>query len=200
MSCECSAPTATTDKQRQILRVALFLNAAMFIIGMTAGWWAQSTALMADALDMLADASAYGLGLMAITRGDVFRRNSARWSGALLLILGIGILAEVGHRTIAGSEPQPAIMMAFSLLSLVVNVTVLRMLAPFRTGEVHLRATWIFTRTDVIANVGVLVAGVVIFFTGWTVFDLVAGFLIGSYVIKEAAEILKESSAAPASA
>ena len=109
----------------------------MFVIGTTAGWWAQSTALMADALDMLADASAYGLGLMAVTRGVNFRRTSTRWSGSLLLILGVGILAEVGHRALAGSQPQPTVMMAFSLLSLAVNVTVLRLLAPFRTGEVH---------------------------------------------------------------
>ena len=87
-------------------------------------------------------------------------------------------------------------MMAFALLSLVVNVAVLRMLAPFRSGEIHLRATWIFTRVDVIANVGVFVAGVVIWRTGLGWIDLVAGCLIGAYVVKEAVEILKESSEA----
>ena len=193
MACDCTPPPVTTDRQRRILKIALFLNAAMFVIGMTAGVLAQSTGLMADALDMLADASAYGLGLMAVTRGLAFRKNSARLSGTLLLVLGLGILAEVAHRAVVGSEPQAATMMAFSLLSLAVNVTVLRLLAPFRTGEVHLRATWIFTRADVIANVGVLVTGLMIVLTGWTALDLVAGFLIGCYVMKEAAEILKES-------
>ncbi len=196
MACECSSPSAATEKERKILRIALALNAAMFVIGMTAGLWAQSTGLMADALDMLADASAYGLGLLAVTRGAAFKRNSARWSGALLLILGLGIITEVVRRAYAGSEPQATIMMAFALLSFVVNVAVLRMLAPFRSGEVHLRATWIFTRVDVIANVGVFVAGVVILLTGLRWIDLVAGCLIGAYVVKEAVEILKESSEA----
>ena len=196
MACECSSHSAATEKERKILRIALSLNAAMFVIGMTAGLWAQSTGLMADALDMLADASTYGLGLLAVTRGAAFKRNSARWSGALLLILGLGIMAEVVRRAYAGSEPQPTVMMAFALLSLVVNVAVLRMLAPFRRGEVHLRATWIFTRVDVIANVGVFVAGVVILLTGQGWIDLVAGCLIGAYVVKEAVEILKESSEA----
>ena len=172
----------------------------MFVIGIAAGVLAQSSGLMADALDMLADASAYGLGLMAVTRGLAIRRNSARLSGAVLLILGLGILAEVADRALVGSEPQGAVMMGFSLLSLAVNVTVLRLLAPFRKGEVHLRATWIFTRADVIANIGVLVAGLLILLTGLTMMDLVAGFLIGGYVIKEAAEILKESGEEPAAA
>ena len=84
MACECSSHSAATEKERKILRIALALNAAMFVIGMTADLWAQSTGLMADALDMLADASAYGLGLLAVTRGAAFKRNSPRWSGALL--------------------------------------------------------------------------------------------------------------------
>lgn len=198
MARDCTPPPVTTGQQRQILKIALLLNLAMFVIGMIAGVLAQSIGLMADALDMLADASAYGLGLMAVTRDFSFRKNSARLSGTLLLILGLGILAEVTHRAFVGSEPQAAIMMGFSLLSLAVNVTVLRMLAPFRMGEVHLRATWIFTRADVIANVGVLAAGLLILLTGWTALDLVAGFLIGCYVMKEAIEILKDSAEAPA--
>lgn len=197
MACDCTPPPVTADQQRQILKIALFLNAAMFGIGMTAGVLAQSTGLMADAIDMLADASAYALGLMAVNRGLAFRKNSARLSGMLLLALGLAVLAEVVHRAVVGSEPQAAIMMGFSLLSLAVNVTVLRLLAPFRSGEVHLRATWIFTRADVVANVGVLGAGLLILLTGWTALDLIAGFLIGCYVMKEAAEILKESGEAP---
>jgi Co/Zn/Cd efflux system component len=69
MTCECSHHTATGEQERKTLRIALFLNGAMFIVGMSAGWWAQSTGLMADALDMLADASAYAIALLAVTRG-----------------------------------------------------------------------------------------------------------------------------------
>ncbi len=200
MTCDCQAPSITTERQRRLLKIALILNGSMFVIGMAAGLLAQSTGLMADALDMLADATAYGLALMAVTRDAVFRQRSARWSGAILALLGLGILAEIGYRAFVGTEPQAVIMIVFSLLSLAVNVTVLLLLAPFRSAEVHLRATWIFTRADVIANVGVLLAGSVIVLTGWTSLDLIAGFLIGLYVIKEALEILKESGATPLTA
>lgn len=84
-------------------------------------------------------------------------------------------------------------MMAFSVVSLAVNVTVLRILARFRHGEVHLRATWIFTRVDVLANLGVFASGLTVWLTGLRMIDLLAGLAIGLYVVKEAIEILREA-------
>ncbi|QCX48248.1 cation diffusion facilitator family transporter [Ralstonia pseudosolanacearum] len=193
MACECSQASAQTEAERATLRIALALNATMFVVGMAAGLWAQSSGLMADALDMLADASAYALALLAVRRGTAFKRNAARWSGSLLLVLGGGIVLDVVRRGLLGSEPLGLAMMAFSAISLVVNVTVLRMLDPFRHGEVHLRATWIFTRMDVLANLGVFASGLLVWLTGWRAADLVVGLVIGLYVAKEAIEILKEA-------
>jgi cation diffusion facilitator family transporter len=193
MSCDCQATSTEAAGDRKTLRIALGLNAAMFVIGMAAGVWAQSTSLMADALDMLADASSYGIALLAMTRGADFKRASSRWSGGVLLALGIGIVVEVARRAYGDSEPQGALMMVFSLLSLAVNITVLKMLGKFRQGEAHLRATWIFTRVDVIANVGVLASGLLVLLTGFGAIDLVVGAAIGLYVIKEAVEIVRDS-------
>jgi len=193
MACECSAVSAKSEAERATLRVALGLNVAMFVIGMAAGLWAQSSGLMADALDMLADASAYALALLAVSRGMAFKRIAARWSGSLLLILGVGIILDAVRRGVFGSEPWGPAMMAFSLLSLAVNVTVLRKLDTFRHGEVHLRATWLFTRVDVIVNVAVFASGLLVWLTDLRVADLLVGLAIGLYVAKEAIEILGEA-------
>lgn len=193
MTCECSQHSPASELERKTLRIALFLNGMMFIVGMSAGWWAQSTGLMADALDMLADASAYAIGLLAITRSATFKINAGRWSGMVLLLLGVGILAEVALKWLHGSEPQDLLMMAFSFLSLVVNVAVLRMLAAFRRSEAHLRATWIFTKVDVIANIGVFASGALVYFLHLSWMDAVVGLLIGVYVVKEAIEILHDA-------
>lgn len=190
--CGCHAE-ANTAAERRVLWIALALNAAMAIIGSLAGWWAQSTGLLADALDMLSDATAYAVGLAAIGRSARFKQRAAGVSGSLLLLLGVGVLVEVGRRAWFGSEPIGWPIVATALVSLAVNLTVLRMLRPFRTGEVHLRATWIFTRADVVANIGVVISGVVILATGWRSPDLVVGALIGLYVCKEALEILSEA-------
>ena len=67
------------------------------------------------------------------------------------------------------------------------------LLAPLKSGEVHLRATWIFTRADVVANVGVIVAGILVLVLASPYPDYVIGTLIGLYVIKEALEILSDA-------
>lgn len=194
MACECGHASASTRAERKTLRIALLLNGAMFVVGMAAGLWAQSSGLMADALDMLTDATAYAIGLLAVTRGMRFKRYSARWTGATLMLLSVGIVADVIRRFVFGSEPLGAAMVGFSLLSLCVNITVLRMLARYREGEVHMRASWICTRADVVANVGVLASGLVVMATAWRYADLLVGVAIGIYVAKEAVEIWREAS------
>lgn len=188
--CRHEAKNAT---ERRILWIALALNAAMAIVGGVAGWIAQSTGLLADALDMLADATAYAIGLLAIGRSARFKANAAGLSGLALLALGLGVLLEVGRRVLYGAEPESGWMIGTAVLSLVVNLIVLRLLAPLKSGEVHLRATWLFTRVDVIANLGVIAAGVLVMVLGSPYPDYVIGTLIGLYVVKEAVEILSEA-------
>lgn len=188
--CHHEAKNAT---ERRILWIALALNAAMAFIGGAAGWIAQSTGLLADALDMLSDATAYAIGLLAIGRSARFKANAAGLSGLALLALGLGVLFEVGRRVLYGAEPESGWMIGTAVLSLVVNLIVLRLLAPLKSGEVHLRATWLFTRVDVIANLGVIAAGVLVMVLGSPYPDYAIGTLIGLYVVKEAVEILSEA-------
>ena len=191
--CGCEATPAETADQKRTLAVALSLNATMFVVGLVAGLVAQSSGLLADSLDMLADATAYAIALTAIRRSAAFRVRAAGLSGGLLLVLGIGVLIDVGRRALYGSSPEGAVMVAVASAALVVNATVLRLLARTREGGVHLKATWIFTRADLIANFGVIASGLVVWLTGNRYVDLSIGGAIGAYVIKEAFEILGEA-------
>ena len=159
--CGCHAE-ATNEAERSILRIAFVLNSAMFVVGAIAAFIAQSMGLLADALDMLADAGAYAIALMAWHHGPRFKADAARLSGMLLTLLGIGVLAGVMWRGMTGSMPEGHWMMVVSVISLIVNATVLYLLSPFRKGEVHLRATWLFTQADVIANLMVMVSGTLV--------------------------------------
>jgi cation diffusion facilitator family transporter len=186
-------PSVETEAQQRVLRIALALNATMFVVGLVAGLLGQSSGLIADSLDMLADASAYAIALGAVGRSGRFKAGSATLSGVLLLLLGVGVLFDVGRRALLGSQPESLVMIAVAFVSFLVNATVLRMLGRYREGEVHLRATWLFTRVDVIANVGVMLSGLLVLLTGSRFPDLVVGGAIGIYVIKEAIEILGEA-------
>jgi Co/Zn/Cd efflux system component len=56
-----------------------------------------------------------------------------------------------------------------------------------------MRASWICTRADVVANLSVLASGLVVLATGRHYADLVVGLAISIYVSKEAIEILQQA-------
>jgi len=165
----------------------------MFVVEVATGILANSTGLVADGLDMLTDATAYSIALAAIGRSGGFKANAASLSGALLLVVGIGMLIEVARRLVWGSDPEGSWMIAVAFVALAVNVLVLRLLSRQRREEVHIRAAWIFTRADVVANTAVIVAGLAVLLTGIRYFDLAVGAAIGVYVAKEALEIMADA-------
>ena len=191
--CGCRTADAETSQQQRALKLALGLNATMFVIGVTAGLIAGSSGLIADGLDMFADATAYAIGLASVSRGPRFKASAARTSGILLLALGVGVLLDAARRALFGEQPEGWIMIAVASIALVVNSTVLRMLSRERNPEVHIRATVIFTRVDVIANIAVILSGMIVIATGFRFVDLAVGAAIGAYVIKESLEILVEA-------
>jgi Co/Zn/Cd efflux system component len=84
-------------------------------------------------------------------------------------------------------------MMIFSTVSMVVNTPPLRILGKLGRGEIHLRATWIFTRVDVLAYMGMLVSGIIVLPTKVRFADQLVGLTIGLYIAKEALKISREA-------
>jgi Co/Zn/Cd efflux system component len=180
-------------RERRVLLAVLSINAAMFVIELAAGLWAQSTGLVADSLDMLADASVYAIALLAVGGAHASQRRSARVSGWLQLALAGLVLVEVVRRATQGSEPISGAMMFVGLLALVANLTCVALLSRHRTGGVHLRASWIFTTNDALANAGVIAAGLLVAVTGSALPDLLIGTAIAVLVASGALRILRMS-------
>ena len=111
----CGCEVEIKDKsERRVLITLLLINGVMFFAELTVGWWAQSTALIADALDMLADAMVYGVGLYAVGKSLLVKAQAARISGSLQVLLGLLVLGDILRRIIVGSEPVSILMMAYS--------------------------------------------------------------------------------------
>jgi len=187
---EPDQPAVDHGDQRAVLKLVLALNALMFAVEFVAGWLAESTGLLADSLDMLADAAVYGIALWAVARTQAAQQTAARVAGWSQLALAVGVLVEVARRAIWGSEPQPPTMAAVAGLALVVNVVCMLALSRHRSGGAHMRASWIFTTTDVIANAGVIVAGGLVAWTSSAIPDLVVGAVVGLLVLRAALKIL----------
>jgi Co/Zn/Cd efflux system component len=181
------------ELERQTLWILLAINAAMFVSEAIAGWWGESAGLLADSLDMLADASVYGIALYAVGRSQRLQANAATASGVLQIALGLGVLFEVGRRFLYGSDPVSPLMMGIGTLALVANVSCLLLIAKHREGGVHMRASWIFSRNDVIANLGVILSGALVMSLGSRLPDLLIGALIAVVVVRGGLQILREA-------
>jgi Co/Zn/Cd efflux system component/copper chaperone CopZ len=193
-----SQQSATSDlpikenvNEHKVLKTLLTINALMFCIEMIVGWFAQSAGLITDSLDMFADAIVYGISLYAVGKSIEQKHRAARMSGYLQILLATGAFFEVGRRFLVGYEPIGSLMMAISFIALIANVSCMVLLYKHRTGEVHMRASWIFSTNDVIANVGVIVAGIFVAFTGSNIPDLIIGLMIAGVVLSGALRILR---------
>lgn len=192
----CGCEVEIKDKsERRVLIALLLINGVMFVAEFIVGWWAQSTALIADAFDMLADAMVYGVGLYAVGRSLLVKAHAARISGVLQILLGLLVLIDILRRFVVGSEPVSTLMMGMGLIALIANITCLILISKHREGEVHMRASWIFSKNDVIANLGVILAGGLVAWTGSRLPDLAVGLLVALIVIRGGVLILQDAKA-----
>lgn len=184
---------ARNGQERKTLRLVLGINALMFVFEMVLGILAESTGLIADSLDMFADASVYAISLYAVGKSGDLKIKSAKLSGFTQIFLALLVLADVLRRFILGSDPVSALMMAVGVIALLANATCLWLIAKHGDGGVHMRASLIFSKNDVIANVGVILSGVLVWTLGSRYPDLVIGFVIAVIVLRGGLQILKET-------
>ncbi|WP_342805828.1 cation transporter [Alteromonas sp. M12] len=179
--------------QKRVLYWLLGINAVMFFVEMTVGILADSTALIADSMDMLADAVVYGIGIYAVGKSILHKANAAKISGYFQLLLGVIILIDITRRLFLGSEPISSLMIGMGFIALIANVVCLVIIRNHKNDEVHMRASWIFSANDVIANMGVIIAGVLVVWLDSRVPDLVIGCIVSIVVLRGAWMILKDA-------
>jgi cation diffusion facilitator family transporter len=184
---------AKNKAQRKILRILFAANAAMFAIGIIAGTMARSTALVADSLDMFADAAVFGISLNAIGKSQAKKISAAFLSGIFQTTLASLVLIDVVRRSIWGSEPESSLMMGIALLSLIVNSYCMFLMSKHRHEEVHMRSSWIFLSNDVLANIGVIIAGFLVNLLNSRFPDLIIGFIIAIAVMRGGISIIRDA-------
>ena len=183
----------TALTQRRALLQLLLINATMFVVELVAGLVGDSMGLVADALDMLADAFVYGVALWAVGTNARRKVQAAAASGVIQLALALGAGVETLRRFFEGSDPASALMIGISMVALVANAACVWLLRKHRDGDIHMRASWIFSTTDVQVNVGVIIAGVLVMATDSPLPDLVIGSMVCALVVRGGVRILREA-------
>lgn len=174
----CSSPAddGNDPSYRRVLWIALAVNAAMFVVEVSAGALAGSAALLADAVDFLGDAANYGVSLAVLALAPVWRSKVALIKGYTMGAFGLFVLGKTAWNAAAGVTPEPLTMGAVALLALAANVSVAVMLYKYRGGDANMRSVWLCSRNDAIGNFAVMFAALGVFGTGsgWPDFAVAA--------------------------
>jgi Co/Zn/Cd efflux system component len=183
--------TAPPD-ERKLLWHVLLINLFCFVLEMSTGIIGKSMGLIADSLDMLADAFVYALSLYAVGKIAAKKKQIAKMSGYLQLGLAVLGFSEVIRRFL-GFESLPVfeLMVLISIVALIGNIASLLILQKSRSSEAHIKASLIFTSNDIIINLGVILAGVLVLYTESALPDLIVGSIVFVIVIRGAIRILK---------
>lgn len=181
--------------QKKLLWSVLGINFSFFIIEMFTGFVSKSMGLVADSLDMLADSFVYGMSLLAVGGTLIKKKRIAKLAGYFQITLAIIGFIEVLRRFL-GEEKLPdfSTMIIVSTLALIANGVCLYILQKSKSKEeAHMKASMIFTSNDVIINLGVIIAGVLVNFLSSNKPDLIIGTIVFVLVIQGAFRILKLS-------
>lgn len=184
----------SVSNQSNLLWTVLIINFLFFLIEMSTGIISKSMGLVADSLDMLADSFVYGLSLLAVGGTVLKKKRIAKYAGYFQITLAIIGLVEIMRRFL-GFEALPifSTMIIVSIFALVANGICLYILQKSKSTEAHMRASMIFTSNDIIINLGVIVAGVLVHYLNSGLPDLLIGIIVFVIVTQGALRILKLS-------
>lgn len=186
----------TSDVQRlerRTLLYVLLLNVLLTVTLAISGYFADSSALVANAADNASDSAVYGLSYIAVGRSQRWRTTAATLSGILLLLLAIGVVIEIIRRFTSGAEPIGGAMIAMAIVAVGINAWCLRLLSAVRKDNVNLRAAWTFSVNDFLSNFGIIVAGVLVWWLGRIWPDLVVGAAVAVMAGYGGIEILRDA-------
>jgi len=185
--------SVNADRQKRTLLIVFALNLLLFITLGTAGLVADSSALIANAVDNLSDTIVYAISVLAVGGSGKLKRSAARLSGIMLVIFAIGVLFDALRRPFFGHEPAGVTMMAMATFAAVVNLICLRLLKPLKTDDVNLRAAQTFSVNDFFSNGGILIAGALVMWTGSWIPDVVVGLVVAAVAVFGGFEILRDA-------
>lgn len=182
------------ESHSQVLWIVLAINAVMFMVEGLAGLLAHSTSLLADALDMLGDALVYGFSLFVLVRSARWQAGAALAKGGFMLAFGLAVLVEAVHKMLLPPVmPSVATMGIMGGVALAANLVCFFLLYRHRGDNLNMSSTWLCSRNDLIANVGVLVAAgsSYLLFSRWP--DIIVGGIIATLFLSSAVGVLQQS-------
>lgn len=187
------------------LWMALGLTGSFMIAEVIGAFITGSLALLSDAAHMMTDALALAISLVAIQVGKRaadrkrtfgyarFEILAAAFNAILLFVVAFYILFEAWQRLSAPAEIQSMGMLLIAVLGLIVNLLSMRLLASASAESLNVKGAYLEVWSDMLGSLGVIVAALVIMYTGWGWVDSLVAAAIGFWVLPRTWTLLKES-------
>lgn len=192
------------DRSLSILAWALGLTLLFAGVEVGAGFLSNSLALISDAGHMVTDAASLGLALFAqlIARRPPSSRYSfgfgraealAAFVNGLVMLLVVGwIVFEAVHRFAQPQQVAGGTVFIVAAIGLCVNLAVAWVLSKDR-DSLNTRAALVHVLGDMLGSVAALIAGAVIWYTGWMQIDPLLSLIVSLLLLKSTYGILRES-------
>ena len=178
---------------KRVLWAVIIINAAMFLVEMSAGKLAGSQALQADALDFLGDAFTYGLSLAVIGMSLKVRSTAALLKGLSLLIMGLWVFSSTAYQFFILGVPKAEIMGLIGFLALAANMASVLLLMRYKDGDANVRSVWLCSRNDAIGNVAVMVASAAVWLMASAWPDLIVAIVMAGLFLRSSQLILVQA-------
>jgi len=182
-----------SDDYKRRLWIIIALNAIMFFVEMTAGQFANSRSLQADALDFFGDSVTYTISLVVIGSSIKVRTNVALFKGISLFIMGLWVLGSTVYSTFNTSIPKTEMMGAIGFLALLVNLSTVFILMNYKEGDANVRSVWLCSRNDAIGNIAVMIAALIVWGAASRWPDLVVAGIMSGLFISSAMQIIRQA-------
>lgn len=189
--------------KRRLITVAV-LSGTFMIAELVVGLWSQSLAILADAGHMLGDVAAIVLALIA----NIFATKTATpektygyyrseilastLNSLCMLGMSVYILIEAYSRFFNQSDVQGMPMIITGILGGLINLIAMRLLGPEAQDSLNTKAAYLEVLSDMLASLGVVVAGLIIQFTGQHVADSIVSALIALGLIPRTWKLLMQ--------
>ena len=191
-------------EHRRVLLVSLLLTGGFAMVEAGGGWLANSLALMSDAGHMAADAGALLIALFAAhlaarpaSHKNSFGYGRAEVIGAFvnaltMLAIVVWIIVEAVTRVFKPLPVAGAVVMIVAVIGLAVNIVVLWLLSHHQ-GGLNMRAAAIHVLGDLLGSVAAIIAGAVVYFTGWTLIDPLLSVLVALLILRSTWSLARDS-------
>jgi len=193
-SCGCTGDTKRAERDpayRRALWIVILLNLGFGLVEIVGGFIADSQALKADALDFIGDGTISLFGLIALGWTAHARSRIALAQGLFLGALGLGVIGFAMWRSMNAVAPEADLMGGIGVVALIINVSAALVLSRFREGDANVRAIWLFSRNDALANIAVIAAAGLVAWTGQAWPDLAVAGIIALLFLHSAWEITR---------